>query len=74
MGGDLLVDCLRRLTRAADAMGIAVVMLDVLDCGDMEKVDKRGALYASYGFEPLPSNPLRLFLPIATVRKLVSGE
>lgn len=69
-GGDLLVDCLMRLAGAAEALGIAVVMLDVLDCGDPEKVAKRLALYTSYGFEPLPSNGLRLFLPMATVRRL----
>ncbi len=71
-GGDLLSDCLARLASAADALGIAVVMLDVLDCGDAEKVAKRLALYTSYGFEPLPSNGLRLFLPIATVRALTT--
>lgn len=69
-GGDLLVDCLTRLAGAARVLGIAVVMLDVLDCGDPEKVAKRLALYTSYGFEPLASNSLRLFLPIATVRSL----
>lgn len=73
-GGDLLVDCLARLAGAAKALGIAVVMLDVLDCGDPEKVAKRLALYTSYGFEPLPSNGLRLFLPIATVRTLTTPE
>lgn len=69
-GSDLLVDCLTRLAGAADALGIAVVMLDVLNCGDPEKVAKRLALYTSYGFEPLASNGLRLFLPMATVRSL----
>lgn len=73
-GGDLLVDGLARIAQAAEAIGIAVVMLDVLDCGDPDKVAKRKALYASYGFEPLASNPLRLFLPIATVRELLAGE
>lgn len=71
-GGDLLVDALSRIARAADEVGIAVVMLDVLDCGDPELVEKRLKLYTSYGFAPLPSQPLRLFLPIATVRQLVS--
>jgi ribosomal protein S18 acetylase RimI-like enzyme len=71
-GGDLLVDCLVRLAGAGEALGIAVVMLDVLDCGDPEKVAKRLALYTGYGFEPLPSNGLRLFLPMATVRALVA--
>lgn len=72
-GGDLLVDCLARLAGAADALGIAVVVLDVLNCGDPEKVAKRRALYTSYGFEPLSSNELRLFLPMATVRTLLAG-
>ncbi len=70
-GGDLLIDGLMRLLRASDALGIAVVMLDVLDCGDPEKVAKRLALYTDYGFRPLPSHPLRLFMPMATVRQLV---
>ena len=73
-GGDLLIDCLTRLAGVADALGMAVVVLDVLDCGDPEKVAKRLALYTSYGFEPLPSNRLRLFLPMATVRALTSPE
>ncbi|MFZ3484855.1 GNAT family N-acetyltransferase [Sphingomonas sp. 3-13AW] len=72
-GGDLLVDCLTRLAGAADALGIAVVLLDVFDCGDPEKVAKRRALYTGYGFEPLPSNELRLFLPMATVRTLTGA-
>ena len=72
-GGDLLVDCLTRLAGAADALGIAVVLLDVFDCGDPERVAKRRALYTGYGFEPLPSNDLRLFLPMATVRTLTEA-
>lgn len=71
-GGDLLVDCLARLVGAAETLGIAVVMLDVLNCGDPDKVAKRLALYTSYGFEPLASNGLRLFLPMATVHALTS--
>jgi ribosomal protein S18 acetylase RimI-like enzyme len=71
-GGDLLADALLRLARASDALGIAVVLLDVLDCGDPASVARRVALYTSYGFQPLPSRPLRLFLPMATVRTLVN--
>jgi hypothetical protein len=71
-GGDLLVDALRRIARAADSIGLAVVMLDVLDCGDPRRVARRKALYESYGFMPLPSRPQRMFLPLATVRALVA--
>jgi ribosomal protein S18 acetylase RimI-like enzyme len=71
-GGDLLIDCLRRLAQASEALGVAVVVLDVLDCGDPEQVARRLALYRSYGFEPLPATPLRLFLPMATVKTLIA--
>lgn len=70
-GGDLLVDCLARIARVANDLGTAVVMLDVLDCGELGLVEKRKALYQGYGFEPLPSNELRLFLPMATARALL---
>ena len=73
-GSDLLVDALRRIVQAADALGIAVVMLDVLDCGDPERVAARKALYEGFGFIPLPSNSLRLFMSITTVRKLITEE
>ena len=69
-GGDLLIDALKRIQQASEAMGVAVVILDVLDCGDAEAVAKRSALYRAYGFSPLASNPLRLFLPVATIRQL----
>ncbi|WP_373053836.1 hypothetical protein [Thioalkalivibrio sp.] len=63
---------LTRIARASDAIGISVVMLDVFDCGDPERVRRRQALYEGFGFMPLPSRPLRLFLPIATVRRLLA--
>ncbi len=71
-GGDLLVDALDRIAMAADQLGLAVVILDVLDCGNPELVEKRKKLYTGYGFAPFPSNELRLFLPLATVRNLLS--
>ena len=71
-GADLLVDALRRLAMAADQLGISIVMLDVLDCGDATKTARRKTLYESYGFQPLKSSPLRMFLPIAAVRALIA--
>ena len=73
-GGDLLIDCLRRLAQASEALGVAVVMLDVLNCGDPEQVERRLALYKGYGFAPLASNPLRLFLPMATVKAMIAED
>lgn len=54
MGGDLLVDGLYRIVSAADNVGLAVVKLDVLDCGDETQITLRG-----YGFAPLPSHLVR---------------
>lgn len=73
-GGDLLADALLRVSQAAVNVGIAVVVLDVLDDGNPDLVARRKALYAEYGFEPLPSDPLRMFLPMATVRKLLEEK
>ncbi|GGN57381.1 MULTISPECIES: GNAT family N-acetyltransferase [Novosphingobium] len=71
-GGDLLFDCMVRIVRAADVVGIAIIVLDVLDCGDSEQVQRRKSLYQGYGFMPLASDPLRLFLPVASARELVN--
>jgi len=70
-GGDLLVDALRRIARAGDSLGIAVALLDVLDCGDPQRTARRQALYESYGFQSLPSMPTRLFLPLSAIRELI---
>lgn len=73
VGGILLVDALKRTAIGADQFGVAIVMLDVLDCGDPKAVEKRKKTYERYGFQPLSSEDLRMFLPIATVRKLLDG-
>ncbi|MEO1582857.1 MAG: GNAT family N-acetyltransferase [Pseudomonadota bacterium] len=70
-GGDLLVDALSRIVAAADQIGISIVMLDVLDCGDPDRTVRRKALYESYGFQELTSVPRRMFLPIAVAAQLI---
>jgi hypothetical protein len=37
-------------------------------------VARRKALYESYGFLPLASHPLRMFLPVSVVRTLIAEE
>jgi hypothetical protein len=71
VGGVLLVDALKRIALGTDQFGVAVFMLDVLDCGDPEAVEKRKQPYESYGFQPLTSEELKMFLPLATVRQLL---
>lgn len=70
-GGILLADCLARIGKVAEQIGTAVVVLDVLDCGDAERTKRRADLYRDYGFVPFPSNPLRMFLPVATIKDLL---
>ena len=72
-GSVLLIDALRRVVRASESLGIAVVVLDIVDCGDEQKVARRRKLYESYGFRSLPSKPLRLFLPVASAQAAVAG-
>lgn len=71
-GGDLLADALSRIAVASESLGIAIVILDVFDDGQPEMIARRKSLYESYGFTPLQSHPLRLFLPVATIRKLLA--
>ncbi|OEI82492.1 GNAT family N-acetyltransferase [Brucella sp. BO3] len=73
-GETLLVDAMERIVMVADQIGISVIMLDVLDCGDVENTARRLRLYTErFGFTPLPSNPLRLFIPIKTVRAALTN-
>lgn len=71
LGGVLLVEALKSLARASETLGIALILLDVLDCGDKEATDRRIALYTGYGFTKLENATLRLFLPIQDARALL---
>ncbi|WP_156510547.1 GNAT family N-acetyltransferase [Labrenzia sp. OB1] len=72
LGGILLVEALKNLALASDTLGIAVVLMDVLDCGDAEVTKRRLDLYIGYGFRKLENAPFRLFLPIQDARALLS--
>lgn len=69
-GGDLLADCLKRIASISRELGIAVVMLDVLNCGDEVRTARRVALYRGYGFQSLSSADSRMYLPVSTLRAL----
>ncbi len=71
IGRLLLADTLKRVARISEELGIFAVVLDVLDDGDQDIVEKRTAFYRKFGFTPFPSRPLRMFLPTATIRKLL---
>lgn len=74
VGGILLTDALERAFLVSQQIGTAVVMLDILDCGSPDLVARRQRLYEGYGFYSLESDPLRMFMPMGTVAKLVSDS
>ena len=67
-GRILLADALNRAAVVADQIGLKAVVLDVIDDGGPEIVERRRAFYASMGFRSLPSRPSRMLIGIHTVR------
>jgi GNAT superfamily N-acetyltransferase len=57
-GEDLLVDAMIRARNASKGVGGWALFVDAKD-------QKAAAFYRKYGFTPLPSNPLMLFMPFA---------
>ena len=67
LGEHLLLDALNRVLRASVDIGIVAVLLDA-------KHEKARRFYARYEFESLPDQPLRLWLPLAAIDKLLPGN
>ena len=70
VGRRLLIDALNGAYTVSLRMGTAVVLLDILDCGNPQVVTRRQRLYEGFGFQALASNPLRMFMSMATVAQL----
>ncbi len=64
-----MADVMKRVAQAAQEVGIALMVLDVLD--DDDAVAKPKAFYASLGFTSLVSRPGRMFISTATIRALL---
>ncbi len=65
LGEHLLVDALRRSLEASAQVASYAVVVDVV-AGQPDPI----GFYLRYGFQALPDHPRRLFLPIATIRRL----
>jgi GNAT superfamily N-acetyltransferase len=63
-GGDLLADALKRIAEARHSLGLSIAVLDVLDNGDEKAVERKLALYTSYGFQPFAARPLRMWISV----------
>jgi|SRR5215471_1982291 len=67
LGEHLLMDCLDRILKASELIAVNAVITDAKD-------EKARAFYEKYGFRPFVDQPLRLFLPIATIQALRATE
>ena len=63
LGAVLIAEALIRVASVAEQLGVAGLFVDAKD-------ESAAAFYRKHGFAPLVSNPLRLFLPLATIRTL----
>ncbi|MCP4043482.1 MAG: GNAT family N-acetyltransferase [Gammaproteobacteria bacterium] len=64
LGSILLADALRRIAQASQVMAVYAVVVDALN-------DQAVEFYGQFGFISLPSQPLKLFLPMDSVAALV---
>ena len=58
LGELLLVDAIERARRVLEHVGVHALFVDAKD-------EQAAAFYRKYSFRPLPSDPLRLVLPLA---------
>ncbi len=66
LGEFLLMNALERIHSASQVLAVHAVIVDARDA-------KAERFYKRYGFIPFSEAELRLFLPMATVQKLVTG-
>jgi predicted N-acetyltransferase YhbS len=64
IGSILLADALQRIVQASQVMAVYAVVVDALN-------DRAADFYRQFGFIPLPSQPLKLFLPMDSVSSLI---
>jgi len=64
LGAVLIADALQRIALASQVMAVYAVMVDALN-------ETAAEFYRQFGFIQLPSQPLKLFLPMDTLPKSV---
>lgn len=63
LGGFLLFDALSKVRAASEAIGIYAMVVDAKD-------EKASGFYQHYGFTPLQSSALTLYLPMSVIENL----
>lgn len=70
-GEMLLLDAMRQIATAAEPIGTAAAVLDILNDGNSYSMEKRAAFYTRFGFTPFPDAPSRMFLPMHVLRQFI---
>ena len=63
LGAILIADALQRIALASQVMAVYAVVVDALN-------DRAAEFYQQFGFIPMPSQPLKLFMPMESVATL----
>ncbi|MGB8603357.1 MAG: GNAT family N-acetyltransferase [Rhizomicrobium sp.] len=71
LGGILLDHAKQKALKVAEVAGAYAMVLDVIN--DDGAAEGRVAWYARHGFQSFPGAPLKMFLPIATIRQTYAG-
>jgi GNAT superfamily N-acetyltransferase len=66
LGAYLLMDAFSRIHQASQILAVQALVVDARD-------DDAASFYERYGFRPFLENSRRLFLPMATIRRLIEG-
>ena len=69
LGSILLDHAKQKALTIADHVGAYAMVLDVLDDGGDDAAAKRVEWYAKHGFQCFPGDPLKMFIPIRTIRQ-----
>lgn len=69
LGRVLMADAMKRVAQTSSEIGIAFMVLDVLEDGGA--FERRKAFYEGLGFISLESRPGRMFVPAVTLRALL---
>lgn len=64
LGEHLLLDAMQKVLTNSATVGTLALIVDAKDQG-------LAAYYQDHGFIPFPSQPLRLFLPVATIAQIL---
>jgi GNAT superfamily N-acetyltransferase len=65
LGEHLLLDAMQKVLMTSETIGTLVLVVDAKD-------QQAAAFYEHFDFIPFPSQPLRLFLPVATIEQVLA--